>query len=51
MQVATVLLVLLTGVLPHLDVVAAVAVHAVAVLTFGSGIDYIYRTNRISLPR
>jgi cardiolipin synthase len=50
-QVAAVLLVLFTGVLPHLDVVAAVAVHAVAVLTFGSGIDYIYRTNRIPLPR
>jgi cardiolipin synthase len=50
-QVAAVILVLLAGVMPSFELAAAIAVHAVAVLTFGSGIDYIYRTNRISLPR
>jgi cardiolipin synthase len=50
-QVAAVLLVLLSGVLPGLQIAAAVCIHLVALLTFGSGIDYIYRTNKMSLPQ
>lgn len=50
-QVAAVLLVLLSGVLPSLEIAAAIGIHLVALLTFGSGIDYIYRTNRMPLPK
>lgn len=50
-QVAAVLLVLLSGVIPGLELVAAGCVYLVAALTFSSGIDYVYRTNRMSLPK
>jgi len=50
-QVAAVVLVLLSGVMPKLELAAAAGIHLVALLTFGSGIDYIYRTNKMSLPR
>lgn len=50
-QLLAVILVLFSAVLPGLEIVAASAVHLVAALTFGSGIDYIYRTNRMKLPR
>lgn len=50
-QVVAVILVLVSGVMPGLDVVAAACIHLVAALTFASGIDYIYRTNRMALPK
>lgn len=49
-QVAAVLLVLISGVLPAIELVAAGCVYLAAALTFASGLDYIYRTSRMSLP-
>ena len=46
-----VILVLLSGVSPGFDLPATIAVYLVAFLTLGSGIDYVYRSNRmVSAP-
>lgn len=50
-QVGTVLLVLLSGIVTGLDLAALVATHGVAVLTLASGIDYIVRANRLAGER
>jgi cardiolipin synthase len=50
-QVATVVLVLLSGVSSGFEVTATVAVFVVAALTLASGIDYIRRANRMSAGR
>jgi len=50
-QVAAVIVVLISGVVAGLETVAAGMVYLVAAFTFASGIDYIYRTNRMKLPR
>lgn len=47
-QIATVLLVLLSGVSAEFEVPALVAVYVVAVLTLASGIDYIRLTHRMT---
>jgi cardiolipin synthase len=46
-QVAAVVIVLLTGIWPGLDTTALVLVYAVAFLTLGSGLDYVWRSNRL----
>jgi cardiolipin synthase (CMP-forming) len=46
-QVTAVILVLLSGVMPQVEIVAIVAVYLVAALTLASGIDYIYRSNQM----
>jgi len=50
-QVATVLLVLLSGTFVRLEPVALIAAYAVALLTLASGIDYIVRANRMAGER
>lgn len=50
-QVATVLLVLVSGVEERLETIAMTAAFLVAGLTVASGIDYIVRVNRISAER
>lgn len=50
-QVAAVLLVLTSGVLPDLEMTAMISVFVVAVLTVSSGIDYIVRANRKAAQR
>jgi phosphatidylglycerophosphate synthase len=46
-QVAAVVIVLLTGIWPGLDTTALVLVYAVAFLTLASGLDYVWRANRL----
>jgi cardiolipin synthase len=46
-QVGAVVVVLLTGLWPELDTTALVLVYSVAILTLGSGIDYVWRANRL----
>jgi cardiolipin synthase len=46
-QVAAVILVLLSGVLSGFEIPATIAVFAVAALTLASGIDYVWRANRM----
>jgi len=48
LQVATVILVLLSGLSANLEPVAMVAAYLVAVVTVASGVDYIVRANRIA---
>jgi phosphatidylglycerophosphate synthase len=48
LQVATVILVLLSGLSANLEPVAIVAAYLVAVVTVASGVDYIVRANRIA---
>lgn len=50
-QVAAVIVVLLSGVAPRFEGAATAMVFAVAALTLASGVDYIYRTSRMSLPQ
>lgn len=50
-QVVAVIVVLISGVVPDIGPLAAGVVYLVAFFTFASGIDYIYRTNRMKLPR
>jgi cardiolipin synthase len=50
-QVATVILVLLSGLSETLEVPAMIAAYTVAVLTLGSGVDYIVRANRFAGTR
>ena len=50
-QVAGVIVVLLSGVHAGFEGPATVMVFVVAASTLGSGVDYIYRTSRMSLPR
>ena len=50
-QVIAVLLVLLSGISPGFDLPATVAIYLVAALTLASGIDYIYRSNRMVSSR
>jgi len=47
-QVATVVIVLAAGIRPHLEVVATGAIYAVAASTLLSGLDYLFRANRMS---
>jgi cardiolipin synthase len=47
-QVATVFIVLASGVRPEIEPVALFAVHLVAALTLASGVDYIVRANRMA---
>lgn len=47
-QVAAVILVLLSAVRLELELVALIAVHLVALLTLASGVDYIVRANRMA---
>jgi cardiolipin synthase (CMP-forming) len=46
-QIAAVVIVLLTPVWPELDTAALGMVYAVAFLTMGSGLDYVWRANRL----
>lgn len=46
-QVGAVILVLLSARWSELEITATIAVYLVAVLTLGSGIEYIYRANRM----
>jgi cardiolipin synthase len=46
-QIGAVVVVLLTGLWPELDTTALVLVYTVAILTLGSGIDYVWRANRL----
>ena len=50
-QIAAVIVVLLSGVDPRFEGAAAVMVYLVAALTLASGVDYIHRTSRMELPR
>jgi cardiolipin synthase len=50
-QVAAVILVLLSGVAAGFEIPATIAVFAVAGLTLASGIDYIWRANRMAANR
>ncbi len=47
-QVATIILVLLSGLVPGLELVSTIAVYLVATLTLLSGIDYIRLTNTMA---
>jgi cardiolipin synthase len=47
-QVAAVVVVLGSGLRPELEPVANLAVHLVALLTLGSGVDYVVRANRMA---
>ena len=47
LQLAAVILVLLSGVLASAEIAATIAVYVVAASTLASGIDYIYRANRM----
>jgi cardiolipin synthase len=46
-QIGAVVIVLLTGLWPELDTTALVLVYTVAVLTLASGLDYVWRANRL----
>jgi cardiolipin synthase len=50
-QVIAVLLVLISGLTPRAELPATVAIYLVAGLTLASGIDYIYRSNRMAGSR
>lgn len=50
-QVSAVIVVLMSGVVAHLEMAATVAVWAVAILTLASGIDYIRHASRMSGAR
>jgi len=50
-QVGAVILVLLSGVSDGFEAPATVAIYLVAALTLASGIDYIYRSNRMVDPK
>jgi cardiolipin synthase len=50
-QIATVILVLASGMAPTLLVAARAAVYLVAASTLASGIDYIFRANRLAAQR
>jgi cardiolipin synthase (CMP-forming) len=50
-QVVAVVLVLASGRFAALDAVATAAVYIVAVLTLASGVDYVFRTNRMVAER
>ncbi|HWM90560.1 MAG TPA: CDP-alcohol phosphatidyltransferase family protein [Thermoanaerobaculia bacterium] len=49
-QVAAVLVVLVSALLPHLESIATTLLYAVAVLTVSSGLDYVIRYSRSSPP-
>lgn len=49
-QVVAVIVVLVSGVLPEVELVAAGLIHLAAALTLASGVDYVYRTSRMALP-
>jgi cardiolipin synthase len=46
-QIGAVVVVLLTGIWPGLDTAALVLVYTVAFLTLGSGLNYVWRANRL----
>ena len=46
-QIGAVVVVLLTGIWPELDTAALVLVYTVAILTLGSGLNYVWRANRL----
>jgi cardiolipin synthase (CMP-forming) len=46
-QIGAVVVVLLTGIWPELDTAALVLVYTVAFLTLGSGLNYVWRANRL----
>jgi cardiolipin synthase len=46
-QIGAVVVVLLTGIWPELDTAALVLVYTVALLTLGSGLNYVWRANRL----
>ena len=46
-QIGAVVVVLLTGIWPEIDSAALVLVYAVAFLTLASGLDYVWRANRL----
>jgi len=46
-QIGSVVVVLLTGIWPELDTAALVLVYTVALLTLGSGLNYVWRANRL----
>lgn len=46
-QIGAVVVVLLTGLWPELDTAALVLMYTVAFLTMGSGLDYVWRANRL----
>jgi phosphatidylglycerophosphate synthase len=46
-QIGGLILVLLSRTQPGFDVVATITLYAVAVLTISSGLDYIFRANRM----
>jgi cardiolipin synthase (CMP-forming) len=46
-QIASVVVVLLTGIWREVDTAALVLVYAVAALTLASGLDYVWRANRL----
>jgi len=46
-QIGAVVVVLLTGIWPELDTAALVLMYTVAFLTIGSGLNYVWRANRL----
>jgi cardiolipin synthase (CMP-forming) len=46
-QIGAVVVVLLTGIWPELDTAALVLLYTVAFLTLGSGLNYVWRANRL----